>query len=125
MAETSVLPKEVADSVFKETLVKLPKVPVQHPMGEITKKIEMKTNSFPSMPLIPSFSWKNNSYTLPYSLIGSVLGTGYGFWLMKMASKRKFITDKWEEEENYGYLFWGGVVGLCFGKMTGNLINML
>jgi hypothetical protein len=108
-----------------QLLVNTSNIPIQHPIGEILKKkIELPKPIF-TFPPITSLIKPISSYTSSYTLLGGLLGFGYGFYLMKLASRRKFITYDWEVQENQGYIFWGGILGLCFGNITGKLISIM
>ena len=100
-------------------------IPIQHPIGDILKKKIELPKSIITLPPITSLIKPISTYSTSYTLIGGLLGTGYGFYLMKLASRRKFITYDWEVQENQGYIFWGGILGLCFGKLTGKLISIM
>lgn len=108
-----------------QLLVNTNNIPIQHPVGDILKKRIELPKPIITLPPITSFIKPISNYTTSYTLLGGLLGSGYGFYLMKLASRRKFITYDWEEHENHGYIFWGGVLGLCFGKLTGKLISIM
>ena len=138
--ENVAFPKEVADNIFKsvhcdskqimpsvtpDSLVNTGNIPVQHPMGDILKNKVTPSKSLIKMPPITSIVKSFSGYQVSYALMGGLLGSGYGYFLMKKATTRRYITQSWEEDDNMGYIFWGGLIGLCVGKFTGNLIKIM
>ena len=111
--------------VAPNALIDVNNIPVQHPMGNIlTNRIPERRFKFgfpPITSIIKSFS----GYPVSYALMGGLLGSGYGYFLMKKAATRRYITQSWDDDENMGYIFWGGVIGLCVGKFTGNIIRIM
>ena len=108
-----------------QLLVNTNNTPIQHPIGDILKKRIELPKPIITFPPITSLIKPISSYTTSYTLLGGLLGSGYGFYLKKLASRHKFITYDWEAQENQGYIFWGGILGLCFGNITGKLISIM
>jgi len=83
----------------------------QYPVGSI-----LANKYIPSLPLRPTL------YLSPYSLVGGVLGGLWGYEIAKRRRHNCLITTKYVADFNYGYVFWGGVLGACLGGVTRKLI---
>ena len=111
--------------IASNALVDVNNIPVQHPMGNIlTNRIPGRGLKF-GFPPITSIIKPFSGYPVSYALLGGLLGSGYGYMLMKKAATRRYITQRWDDDENMGYVFWGGLIGLCVGKFTGNIISIM
>ena len=108
-----------------QLLVNTNNIPTQHPMGKFLKNNIRFPKTMIKFPPITSIIKPFSSFASTYTILGGLLGSGYGFWLMKTVKKRKLITENFIEKENSGYIFWGGILGLCFGKLTGKLISII
>lgn len=101
------------------TSFKFPKVTNIHPMGDILiKKYDLKPLP---MPLIPSLE----TIFTP-GMIGAVLGSMYGCYIMKMKTIwDKKYTYQHMIKENPAYIFWGTVAGFSLGSLTGKIFSFI
>ena len=83
----------------------------QYPAGGLLAK-----KHIPSLPLRPTL------YLSPYSLVGGVLGGLWGYEIAKRRRHNCLSTTKYVADFNYGYVFWGGVVGACLGGVIRKVV---
>ena len=82
-----------------------------HPTGGL-----LANKNILSLPLRPTL------YLSPYSLAGGVLGGLWGYNIAKRRRHNCLITTNYIADFNYGYVFWGGIIGACLGGVTRRLI---
>lgn len=105
------------DGMIVRKSFQLPKIYVRHPINDmLIKKYDLKP-----LPLIPSITT-----IMTPGVIGGVLGSMYGFYIMKMRTVwDKKYTELHIIKENPAYMFWGTVSGFCLGSLTGKLISYM
>ena len=105
------------DGLVVNKSFQLPKIHMRHSINDMI----IQKYDFKPLPLMPSITT-----IMTPGVIGGVLGSMYGCYIMKMKTIwDKKCTYQHIIKEDPTYIFWGTVVGFSLGSLTGKIFSFI